>query len=119
MSKKIEFIKYVETLIEATKNNPVEMNEDAHFYWESFRKTEEIEKPTFTENGKKIILWMREHPEIPIVKAREVAEGLVISSRAVSGAFRKLVSDGFVEKVGQDPVIYVLTDKGKNFEIVD
>lgn len=54
MSKKIEFIKYVETLIEATKNNPVEMNEDAHFYWESFRKTEEIEKPTFTENGKKL-----------------------------------------------------------------
>ena len=54
-----------------------------------------------------------------MVKAREVAEGLVISSRAVSGAFRKLVSDGFVEKVGQDPVIYVLTDKGKNFEIVD
>ena len=119
MSKKIEFIKYVETLIEATKNNPVEMNEDAHFYWESFRKTEEIEKPTFTENGKKSILWMREHPEMPMVKAREVAEGLVISSRAVSGAFRKLVSDGFVEKVGQDPVIYVLTDKGKNFEIVD
>ena len=80
---------------------------------------EEIEKPTFTENGKKIIVWMREHPEMPMVKAREVAEGLVISSRAVSGAFRKLVSDGFVEKVGQDPVIYVLTDKGKNFEIVD
>ena len=30
---------------------------------------------------------------------------------------RKLVNDGFVEKVSNDPVIYILTDKGKNFII--
>ena len=47
----------------------------------------------------------------------EIAEGLFISSRAVSGAMRKLVTDGFVEKVGQDPVMYALTEKGRNIEI--
>jgi predicted transcriptional regulator len=32
---------------------------------------------------------------------------------------RKLVTDGFVEKVGQDPVMYILTEKGKNIKIED
>ena len=50
-------------------------------------------------------------------KARDIAEGLFISSRAVSGAMRKLVSDGFVEKVGQDPTIYSLTNNGKIISI--
>ena len=53
------------------------------------------------------------------VSARDVAEGLFISSRAVSGAMRKLVSDGYIEKMGQDPVIYSLTEKGKNIKIED
>ena len=30
---------------------------------------------------------------------------------------RKLVTDGYVEKVGQDPVVYTLTEKGINTEI--
>ena len=30
---------------------------------------------------------------------------------------RKLVSDGFVEKAGKDPIIYSLTEKGKEYEI--
>ena len=55
--------------------------------------------------------------ELALLKARDIAEGLFISSRAVSGAMRKLVTDGFVEKVGQDPVIYSITDNGKNIDI--
>jgi hypothetical protein len=30
---------------------------------------------------------------------------------------RKLVTDGFVEKMGQEPTIYSITDNGKNIEI--
>ena len=52
-------------------------------------------------------------------KARDIAEGLFISSRTVSGAMRKLVTDGFCEKVGADPVVYALTEKGKNYNIKD
>ncbi len=51
------------------------------------------------------------HPE---QKAKDIAEGLMMSSRRVSGSIRKLVTDGYVEKIGQDPVIYALTEKGKN-----
>jgi predicted transcriptional regulator len=42
---------------------------------------------------------------------------MIISSRKISGAIRKLVTDGFVDKYGQNPVIYSLTEKGKNFDI--
>jgi predicted transcriptional regulator len=52
-------------------------------------------------------------------KAKDIAEGLFISSRAVSGAIRKLVTDGYVEKVGQDPVIYSITEEGKNIKFED
>ena len=51
------------------------------------------------------------------VKAKDIADGIAISSRMVSGAIRKLCSDGFVEKMGKDPVLYQITEKGKNFEI--
>lgn len=118
MSKKQEFIKYVNELIDATREFPVPMNEDAKLYWDAFCGLDENgEKPLFTDNGKLIMKFLQEHQETPMWKARDIAEGLFISSRAVSGAMRKLVTDGFVEKVGQDPVIYSITDNGKNIEI--
>jgi hypothetical protein len=30
---------------------------------------------------------------------------------------RKLVTDGYLEKLGKDPIIYILTEKGKTFNI--
>ena len=44
--------------------------------------------------------------------AKAIAEGMGVSSRSVSGAIRKLVNDGFVEKVSTDPVLYSITAKG-------
>ena len=116
MSKKQEFIKYVEALMKGQEES-LEMNEDARLYWEAFCGTTEAEKPMFTDNGKLILKWMQENTSDPMLRAKDIAEGLFISSRAVSGAMRKLVTDGFVEKVGQDPVIYSITDNGKNIDI--
>ena len=119
MSKKQDFINYVNELMYFTRKMdcPV-MNENAELYWKALcGLNEDGEKPLFTDNGKLILKYMQDHPETPMWKARDIAEGLFISSRAVSGAMRKLVTDGFVEKVGQDPVIYSLTDNGKNIDI--
>lgn len=116
MSKKQEFIKYVNELIAATPS--VQPNEDASLYWSAFCGLDENgEKSLFTDNGKLILKFLQEHQETPMWKARDIAEGLFISSRAVSGAMRKLVTDGFVEKVGQDPTIYSLTNNGKTISI--
>jgi DNA-binding MarR family transcriptional regulator len=115
MTKKDEFIKYVEDLIDG---NYYEMSENVRLYWEAFKGKAEENKPMFTDNGKLILQYLKDHQETPMWKARDIAEGLFISSRAVSGAIRKLVTDGFVEKVGQEPVIYSLTENGKNIEII-
>ena len=117
MSKKQEFIDYVESLMRG-QEEPLEMSENVKIYWEAFKGKEEVEKPLFTDNGKLILQHMKDHLDVPLWKPRDIAEGLFISSRAVSGAIRKLVSDGYVEKVGQEPVIYTLTEKGKNIEII-
>lgn len=120
MSKKQEFVKFVESLINNTTNNDIlnEMNEDAKLYWEALKSEEEVEKPLFTDNGKLILQWMKDNQNQIMVKSKEIAENLLISSRAVSGSMRKLVSDGFVEKVSQNPIVYTLTEKGKNIEII-
>ena len=110
MTKKDEFIKYVEDLIDG---NHYEMSENVRLYWEAFKGKVEEDKPLFTDNGKLILQYLQDNQSTPMWKAKDIAEGMFVSSRTVSGAMRKLVSDGYVEKVGQDPVIYSLTEKGK------
>ena len=74
------------------------------------------DKPEITDSGKIILDYMQKS-DLPMFKAKDIADGLYISSRAVSGSLRKLVTDGFCEKVGTDPVVYTLTEKGKNYKI--
>ena len=116
MSKKQEFINFIEMVLNENKID--ELPENVRLYWDAFRGADENgEKPLFTDNGKLILKFLQEHTDTPMWKARDVAEGLFISSRAVSGAMRKLVTDGFVEKVGESPVIYSITENGKNINI--
>lgn len=121
MSKKQKFVNIIDELFRKTDMPTFcgEDYEDVMNYWEAFKGKEEAEKPMFTDNGKLILKYMQEHVvDMPMGKAKDIGEGLFISSRAVSGAMRKLVADGFVEKIGQDPVVYSLTDNGKNVEII-
>lgn len=116
MNKKQEFLDFIDKLMTAAPY--VEISEGAKIYLEALRNKEEVEKPMFTENGKLVLQYMKDNLDTTLLKAKDIAEGLFISSRTVSGAMRKLVSDGFVEKVGQDPVIYTITEKGKEIEII-
>lgn len=110
MSNKQEFIDFVEMVVE---NYGKEMPEGAKKYFDAMKSVPEKEKPMFTDGGKQILKYMKDnHVEGETVTAKQVAEGMGISSRSVSGALRKLVNDGFMEKAGTDPVVYALTYKG-------
>lgn len=117
MSKKQEFIEFVDDAL-MSKIDINEIPENVRVYWEALKGQEDVNKPLFTDTGKMILQFMQEHVnDIPLAKAKDIGEGLFISSRKVSGSIRKLVTDGYVEKVGQDPVVYELTEKGKTVDI--
>lgn len=77
----------------------------------------QADKPALTESGIQILEYLQGLPEAKNLKAKDIADGMNESSRKISGSMRKLVSDGFVDKFGQNPVVYTLTEKGKNFDL--
>lgn len=116
MTKQQEFLEFWNYLTHEVAGE-IEVPENVQAYIDALKGIDNIEKPAFTENGLNILKYLQSAP-IAMYKARDIAEGMGISSKAVSGAMRKLVTDGYVEKVGKDPVVYMITDKGKevNFE---
>lgn len=105
MSKKEKFIEMVEQLL---KDVNVEDYPEEMEYFNSLK--EEKGESEITENGKMILTFMQENKIAynNLFKAKDIADGLGTSSRAVSGSMRKLVKDGYVNKVGKEPVIYEL-----------
>ena len=117
MTKKQSFIKWVEMLMNAARWDEIEDTSewsDALDYWNGLQMTKDKEKPKFTENGKKVLAFVKENKDAynNLFKAKEIGEGLGISSRTASGAMRKLVTDGYVEKIGESPSVYSLTELG-------
>lgn len=115
MSKK-DFIELVEALLEnVTLDTDDEKCQSALEYFEHFKA--EKPKAEFTENGAKILQWMQNnHAEN--LSAKAIGEEMFMNSRSVSGAIRKLVADGYVEKKDGNPKLYSITDKGLNKEII-
>ena len=95
-----------------------QFSEESIAYVESLKNIAD-DKPAFTENGAKVLMWMRDNETQynNIFKAKEIAEGLFTNSRSVSGSMRKLISDGFVSKTGTNPSCYSLTEEGRNCEV--
>lgn len=118
MTKKETFINEIKILIEQAKNcyeMPFEeLSADAMDYFNGLQVTGDSGKPKFTENGKLVLKYMQQNKESykNLFKAKDIGEGMGISSRTASGAMRKLVTDGYVEKIGSDPVVYALTSEG-------
>ena len=114
MTKKEAFIEEITKLLQDMPENY--LSSDALDFWNGLQMAGDSAKPTFTENGKLILQYMKDNKESynNLFKAKDIGEGLGISSRTVSGGMRKLVTDGYVEKVGESPIVYSLTDKGAN-----
>ena len=125
MSKKERFIELVKFLMEDSNFRDLDDDEkqsmwgDALDFWNGLQMSEDNSKPKFTENGKLVLKYMQENREVfnNLFKAKEIGEGLGISSRTASGAMRKLVNDLYIEKIGENPVVYSLTDKGINVNV--
>lgn len=93
----------------------IQLSEEAQAYFEIIKNIKEKEKIVITETGAKIVSVMREINEP--VTTKVIAEILEMGGRAVSGASRKLITEGFIEKVKNDPVTYALTEKGKTYDL--
>ena len=124
MNKKELFVMMVEAFLEkGTVEGTLSTSQldEAIAYFNAFKSTQDkkADKPQFTDNGKLILKAMIENNEerANMFSAKQIAEYAFITSRQVSGAIRKLVTDGYCEKVGQDPIIYSLTDLGKQIDV--
>ena len=96
------------------------LSDGARAYFEQLKAAPEKEKAPFTENGAKVLIWMQENYESynNILKAKEIGDGLFCSSRTVSGAMRKLITDGYVSKTEGTPTCYSLTELGMSVTVV-
>lgn len=121
MTKKEAFTKIINYLFEEEHLNLDEFFVEewslACDYWDDFKDGKIRNSGPVTENGRKLLKWMQENEErmSNIFTSRDAAEPLFTSGRAISGIMRKLAADEYVEKVGQNPVQYALTEKGRSF----
>lgn len=121
MKKFMKEITDIVELIKANENLKAELPQDTLSFVEDFEnivnkmETAAESGITFTENGRKIFDFMKENMDKynNIFKAKDIAEGLFISGRSVSGSIRKLITDGVVSKEGKDPVVYSLSSFGQ------
>lgn len=123
MSKKEKFISVVEDLFRKTDMVTFAGDDynDVITYFEALKISNEgggKGKVAFTENGKIVLAFMKDNADSfkNMFKAKD-CEAAGITSKTASGALRKLVTDGYVEKLGQNPVIYSLTDTGKSVDL--
>ena len=119
MTEKEAFITIIDYFFEGKKyvaeNNEYDL---AYSYWKKFKDGKVKNCKDITENGKKLLSWMQENVDTMtnLFTSKEVAEALFTSGRSIAGSMRKLVNDGYVEKIGKDPVQYSLTEAGKNYK---
>jgi predicted transcriptional regulator len=113
-----EFLDFVKKLMKA---NPELTEELMTNNIENYLTTLENEavKPELTDNGKKVLAFLQKNMLNKSFKCVDVANNMGVTSRRLNGVLRKLVSDGFCNKIGKDPIIYELTEKGKNFIITN
>ena len=89
-------------------------------FWEDFKNGKSKSSEKMTENGAKLLSWMQENVDkmSNIFTSKEMAEALFTSGRSVAGSMRKLIKDGYVEKIGKDPVQYSLTEAGRSYSVL-
>ena len=121
MTKREAFIEIVEEIFsrpDIYAENYPDTYALADEYWNEFKAGKVKGSKGMTENGAKLLSWMQENVEnmSNMFTSKEIAEGLFTSGRSISGSMRKLVSDGYVEKINGNPIRYSLTEAGRNYQ---
>lgn len=93
------------------------LSKEAFAYWGELQKGK-ASAGGMTEMGEKILTYMlaNEKERSNSFSAAIIGEGLFASPRSVTGAIRKLITDGYVEKTGANPSVYSLTDTARNWQ---
>lgn len=118
MSNYKAFIEFIDYLIENCKE-PVQMSPEIKEVYDLVLTLDGGNKPLFTERGLEVLEFFQSNSNNKNLKAKDIADGMDVSTRKVTGALRKLVTDGYINKFGTTPTVYTLTEKGKNFDIVN
>ena len=113
MTAKENFILEIEKLL---SNNTI--NEDAMNYFTEFKNGIVKNSSVITEKGAIILKFLQTQPIDYIFSAKMIAEVLNMNTRSISGTMRKLLNDGFVEKVTTiSPITYTITTAGREFNL--
>lgn len=117
-SKREQFIELVDLLMEDAAINKDEWT-DALIYFEALKMQKDKEKPVITDKGTEILLYIQNNYQNykNMFSAKIIAEGMGAATKSVSASMRGLVTGGFLEKISDKPVIYSITDAGKNFDL--
>ncbi len=117
---KNEFLNFLHKLMDASPEIVNECMTDTLKQYLEILENEKSEKPEITESGRRILEFLQNYEDTTkLWKAKDIAQELGVTSRGVSGSIRKLVTDGFCEKLGTSPAVYTITEKGLNYKFND
>ena len=97
MSKKQEFIEFVEKMMNELNVGPDHMSDNVSIYWEALKGKEEAEKPLFTDNGKLILKYLQDNPTVPMWKAKDELE--IINNMNLTDDEKELIFHKNAEKI--------------------
>lgn len=112
MASKEVFIATVQKLFDANDDIPQEAIE----FFEDYKKCKK-EPKEMTEKGATILGYMQNEAVARnnVFTSTIISEAIGMTARSVSGSMRKLITGEYVEKIGQNPVSYAITDKGMSY----
>lgn len=125
MNSREAFIKLIQSEIfdnaDRYIENDAELFNLAQKYFETLKNVPTKEPKVITDIGAIILKFVQENKDTHnnVFTAKSLGEAIGLGSKVVSGSMRKLVLDGFFEKIGANPVSYAITEKGLNFNSFD
>lgn len=119
MTKCEIFLDYFDSLLEESNKKFDDLPQEVKDFYIALQTSKTVpDKPTFTAIGLQVLEFMQQS-SAKSFKAKDISEGIALSSRKISGSMRKLVNDGYVEKYGESPANYMITNKGKEINLTD